>query len=223
MPLILTSRKKFDAQVSLQATEACDQIMNEMGAEIHDDLIQKLSIFRLYMDRLEGSVPFSNDIEDIFIKMRTDFENVSQAVRRISRRLMPVKMENDSFNATLELLCQNMENVKPGNIHFENFGVERKLSSVSQVHLYRIIQELIHNAFKHSSAWHIWVRLNWEPNKVTVEVEDDGTGLNQIPRFLDKLRTKYNTLKMRSRILGASITYVNGRRGLLAKIELPIV
>jgi signal transduction histidine kinase len=222
MALIITSRKHFDAAVARQATEACDQIMNEMGAEIHDDLIQKLSIFRFYLDRLEGSGQLANEQEGLFISMRTDFENVSQSVRRVSRRLMPMKMENDSFITSVEVLCQNMESSKSANIHFEYFGNEMNISTLHQTHLYRIIQELIHNAFKHSSAWHIWVRLKWETTKIVVEVEDDGTGIHNIPKFMERLRKKYNTLRMRTRILGASITYIPGSKGLLAKVEMPI-
>ncbi len=222
MLLIVTSRKKFETEVSKQATEACDQIMNEMGAEIHDDLIQKLSIFRLYLDRLENSAHLSKDLADIFTGMRTDFENVSQAVRRVSRRLMPLTMEGDSFRTSIEVLCQNMESTKSGNVHFESTGEEKSISAIDQTHLYRIIQELIHNAFKHSSAWHIWVRLKWEANGIVVEVEDDGTGVHHIPKFVDRLRKKYNTLKMRSRVLGASITYQHGHRGLLAKVALSL-
>ncbi|MEJ7646697.1 MAG: ATP-binding protein [Chryseolinea sp.] len=223
MSIIVSSRKNFDSAIARQATEACDQIMNEMGAEIHDDLIQKLSIFRFYLDRLEGSGPMNKEVEELIINMRTDFENVSQAVRRVSRRLLPMKMEHDSFRTSIEVLCQNMESCKAGNIHFEHAGIEKNISAVNQTHLYRIIQELIHNAFKHSSAWHIWVRLTWESTKVIVEVEDDGIGVHNIPNFMDRLRKKYNTLKMRTRILGGSITYIQGEKGLLAKVELPIL
>ncbi len=223
MSIIISSRKKFESAIARQATEACDQIMNEMGAEIHDDLIQKLSIFRFYIDRLEGSGPMNREAEELIIDMRTDFENVSQAVRRVSRRLLPVKMEYDSFKTSIEVLCQNMESCKSGNIHFEHMGIEKNIPAVSQTHLYRIIQELIHNAFKHSSAWHIWVRLRWENTGVIVEVEDDGNGVHNIPNFMDRLRKKYNTLKMRTRILGGSITYHQGDKGLLAKVELPIL
>jgi len=223
MAIIITSRKKFDSAVAHQATEACDQIMNEMGAEIHDDLIQKLSIFGFYLDRIQGSGQMSAEMEELVINMRTDFENVSHAVRRVSRRLLQVKMEYDSFKTSVEVLCQNMESSKSGNIHFEHMGIEQNIPALSQSHLYRIIQELIHNAFKHSSAWHIWVRLRWESTTVIVEVEDDGVDVYNTPNFMDRLRMKYNTLRMRTQVLGGSITYRQGDKGLLAKVELPIL
>lgn len=219
MALIFISQKKFETEVSKQAAEACEQVIAEMGAEVHDDLIQKLSVFRLYLDRLERSVHSPEETEMLLINMRTDFENVVQAVRRISRKLMPVQMENDSFQAGIELLCQNMERPGSGNVHFEHIGVEKSIPAFNQTYLYRIIQELIHNAFKHSAAWHVWVRLKWESDRLFLEVEDDGTGFHKISEFIEKLRKKHNTLKMRSQVIGASISFQHGEKGLLVKIE----
>ena len=100
-------------------------------------------------------------------------------------------------------------------------GEEKAIPSSNQTYLYRIVQELIHNAFKHSSAWHVWVRMNWEPSGLILEVEDDGTGFHKISEFLDRLKKKHNTLKMRSQAIGASISYHHGQKGLLAKVEYP--
>jgi len=219
MALIFISYKKFDTEVSKRAAEACDQIIAEMGAEVHDDLIQKLSVFRLYLDRLERSVHSPEETQMLLINMRTDFESVVQAVRRISRKLMPLRTENDSFQAGIELLCQNMEGAGSGNVHFESAGTAQTIPVLGQTYLYRIVQELIHNAFKHSAAWHIWVRLKWEPSRLILEVEDDGSGFHRISEFIDRLRKKHNTLKMRSLVIGASITYHHGQKGLLARIQ----
>lgn len=211
--------KKTDAEISRQAMEACEQIITEMGAELHDDLIQKLSIFRLYMDRLERSVNDPKECETLLIKMRADFQEVVQSVRKISRQLMPVRMDDDSFQKGIEMLCQNMERANTEHIHFEYSGTEQKIPALSEAYLYRVVQELIHNAFKHSSAWHIWVRLHWSSGKLIVEVEDDGTGFHKIDEFIERLRKKHNTLKMRTLVIGASISYQHGQKGLLAHVE----
>lgn len=218
MPFFI-SNKKFELEVSKRSTEACDQIISEIGAEVHDDLIQKLSIFQLYLDRLERSSHNPEETSMLLIKMHADFDNVVQTVRKISRRLMPVRMENDSFEHGIALLCQNMERPGAGNVHLECTGSEKTFSMHVKTYLYRIIQELIHNAFKHSSAWHIWVRMKWEDLRLTIEVEDDGSGFHRITEFIDNLRKKHNTLKMRSLVIGAAITYHHGEKGLLARVN----
>src|SRR6188768_2949960 len=118
-----------------------------MGAELHDDLIQKLTIFRLYMDRMERSSADPEEINALLLSMRSDFDMVSQSIRKISRRLMPVNMDGDSFQTRIHMLCQNMEMPGAGNVHFETNGDEQPLPELSQRYIHRIIQELIHNAF----------------------------------------------------------------------------
>jgi signal transduction histidine kinase len=213
------SRKKFETAVSKQAAEVCEHIVTEMGAELHDDLIQKLSVFRLYLDRLERAIQNPEESERLLMRMRADFESVTLAVRRISRRLLQVRMEDDSFQTGIGLLCQNMAGNGAGNVHFEYSGAEQPIPQLSQTYLYRIVQELIHNAFKHSAAWHIWVRMKWSPNMLTFEIEDDGMGFNNPAPFITLLRKKNNTLKIRSQAIGAVINFKHGERGLIAKVE----
>jgi len=215
---VFFSTKKTQAEISRRATEACEHIITEMGAELHDDLIQKLSIFGLYIDRLEKSLHNPQEIESLIFKMRVDFQEVAQSVRKISRQLMPVRMDNESFQRGIEILCQNMERGIE-HIHFEFKGSEQKIPAQSEIYLYRIIQELIHNAFKHSAAWHIWVRLAWFADHLTLEVEDDGTGFHKLNEFIDLLRKKHNSLRMRTQVIGASIEYLVGSKGLMARIQ----
>ena len=214
------SRTKLEAEISRRTAEACEQIISEMGAELHDDLIQKLSVLRLYIDRMERASGDKAEIDSLSIKMRTEFEQVIRIVRNISRRLLPAKMEGETLDKMLEMLCQNMEHPGTGHIHFENEGTPISLAPQTERYLFRIVQELIHNAFKHSSAWHVWVRLSWNASQLVVEVEDDGTGFSKIPEFIHRLKRKNNTLKVRSSILGATITYSQGKKGLLAKVSL---
>ncbi|MEO5603974.1 MAG: ATP-binding protein, partial [Cyclobacteriaceae bacterium] len=187
---------------------------------LHDDLIQKLSVFRLYIDRMERSSSDQAEIESLSIKMRSEFDQVIHVIRNVSRRLLPVKMEGDTLVKTLEMLCQNMEHPGTGHIHFENDGLPIVLENQTERYLFRIVQELIHNAFKHSSAWHIWVRIQWTPAQLIIEVEDDGTGFSKIPEFIERLKRKNNTLKLRSSIIGANINYSQGPKGLLARVVM---
>lgn len=219
---LFKSRRKMEAEIAKQSAEICDQVITEMGAELHDDLIQKLSVFRLYMDRIERSASHPAEVESLIIKMRGEFQEVVDSVRKISRQLMPVRMEGDSFQSSIEMLCQNMARAGTEHIHFEASGHERQIPSPGEMYLYRIVQELIHNAFKHSAAWHIWVRVNWTASSLVLEVEDDGTGFHKMEEFISRLRKKHNTLKMRTKVIGASIDYHQGKKGLLARVELPL-
>jgi two-component system NarL family sensor kinase len=219
MPFYINA-KKLEAEIAKRVAESCDEITMEMGAEIHDDLIQKLSIFRLYINRIESSANDPEEIKNLAIKMRGDFQNVIHSVRHISQRLFPSYFDGDSFIERLRSLCKNMQQPGVGHIHFESKGVSRSLENISELHLLRIVQELIHNSIKHSSAWHIWVRLIFEISSITVEVEDDGIGDTKIEESIDRLKKRNNTLKLRVQAVGGTISFMQGLSGLLAKVTL---
>lgn len=217
----LFTKERSTAPASKEAIEAIDAIVTEMGAEIHDDLIQKLSIIRLHLDKLERSSFDPDDTRTIALKMRADFQQVVDSVRRISRRLAPVKMEGDSLATQIEALCQNMDTPGTGRIHATFHGEAQTLDENTENHVLRMIQELIHNAFRHSAAWHVRINISWQKNGLHIAVEDDGSGFARLQEFIDRLRARHNSLRMRAQSLGTEIQFKQGKKGLLAEILVP--
>ncbi len=217
--MFFKSQTNFDERVSLKAAEYCEQIMSEMGAEIHDDLIQKLSLWSLHLEYLQRVAGNPAEVLSLLTRMQSDFDSVTQSVRSISRRLNPVHSSAHSFNAAMKQLCEAMQRPGLGHISFTYDGQERELPQLAFAYLYRIAQELVYNAFRHSSAWHIRVYLHWRPSLVTLQVEDDGTAQARIGDITRALAQRQNTLAMRCRALGATIKYSKGREGLLATVQ----
>lgn len=215
-----TFTEEMERELARRTSETCDQIVSEIGAEVHDDLIQKLSVFRLYIDRIERAIQNPEEIEAVAIRMRSDFEQVIRTVRSISRRLLPVRTEGETLANAVSVLCQNMEVPGTGHIHLTITGTPRRFDPQREAHVLRIIQELIQNAFRHSSAWHVWVRLTWTSKSLNVEVEDDGSGFSRLEEFIERLGKKHNTLSMRANALHATLEYRRGERGLLAAVVL---
>ena len=112
--------------------EACENIISEMGAELHDDLIQRLSILRLSLDKLERSLDDRAETEGQLVNLRGEFQEVIQSVRKISRKLLPAHTGDNSLQQGLIILCQNMERPGTGNVHFESTGQEQNLSILAK-------------------------------------------------------------------------------------------
>lgn len=219
MPFFV-SRKKFESEISKRAAEACDEIMTQMGAELHDDLAQKLAFVRQGINLVERASRYPPEVEVLFIKIKSDFDMASVTLRKILHRLSPDRSEENTFVDTLTNVCAKMEKLGLTHIYLSSEGELVPMGEQVEMHIIRIVQELIQNAFKHSAAWHVWVRLQWHTRKLTLEVEDDGRGFNRPSEFIDRLKKKNNTLKMRSQVIGASIEYRRGQKGLLARIEI---
>lgn len=224
MEVSQVGKSQFEQKVNERVSEVVEHIVTEMGAEIHDDLMQKLLTFRLYLERIERSLSEPEEMANLLREMKGEFEHVNGSVRDLSKRLMPVFLESGELDNYINYLCQNMQRNTNAHIEFEVKGTVLKLDANAKLYLYRIVQELIHNALKHSFAWHIRVALTWLEKGLRIQVEDDGSALQKIDDFIENLKNKKNTLYIRTRALGASIQYEKGTKGLIATVDytLPV-
>lgn len=203
-----------------EAITLFEREMQQMGADLHDDLVQKLAGFRLFMDRIERANSQS-EIGAVMVKMNSEFNQVVDSVRRISRRLLPEAFEAGSLNAALNELCNRIGPGRMAHIHLTIQGTEYALQREHQLHLFRIVQELINNIIKHTVAWHIWVKVNWRQNKLIIEVEDDGLHHEQLAHAILHQEGKgFLTLQKRAMLIGANVDYAPVEKGTRATVEL---
>jgi signal transduction histidine kinase len=221
--MFFTSSSDFNERVSMRAAEFCEQIILEMGAELHDEVIQKLTSMSLYIERIERSAGDTSEILNLVTRMRSEFDTITQSVRTISSRFHPVQIAGISFNDSVIQLCDSMQRPGNGHISVTTIGDEISLGQLSFTYLYRIVQEIIHNAFKHSAAWKVDVSISWRPSLLVIEVEDDGTTHARMDNLTASLQGKRNTLQMRSQAINATIKYVKGKKGLLVRVDYPLI
>lgn len=216
--MFFTSSSDFNQRVSIKAAEFCEQVTSEMGAELHDEVVQKLAAMSFYIEKIDRSANDPVEILTLTAQMRGDFNTLTQAVRLISQRLNPVHTNSSSFNQSVTALCDSMQQTGQARIGYKFNGQERPVGQLAFVYLYRIVQELIRNAIKHSSAWHINVDVLWLDNFLVIEVEDDGINVN-MDEIISALQNKRNTLQMRCQAINAKLNYLKGRKGLLVRVE----
>lgn len=212
----LTRQMSHRGDVVNDLIERYENEILKMGADIHDDLIQKLTVYRLHVDKLEHAETIL-EVQVIADRMKTDFKTVVDSIRRITRRLLP-EMEIGSFTGMMRELCRREEKPGVAFIRFKSEGEEAPINESHQPHLLRIVQELINNATKHTLAWHIEVRLYWKPNEFQIEVEDDGKRFDDLAEKMRKPGT-FATLRMRTSRIGAHIRFAQGFSGTKAIVS----
>jgi signal transduction histidine kinase len=201
-----------------QVNEMIDRYENEiqkMGADIHDDLIQKLAVYRLYINKLERAEDLTA-VHVLIKQMKDDFEVIIKSVRKISRRLMP-EQEIGSFTSMTQELCKRMETPGVIFIHFESKGNEFAIRHEHRQHLLRIVQEAITNVTKHTPAWHVYVRLLFSEQTLQLEIEDDGQRFETLINKM-KDRNALSTLRMRINKIGGKIEFRKGNVGTIANV-----
>src|SRR5688572_2557700 len=136
----LARQTSHRGEVVNELIERYENEILKMGADIHDDLIQKLTVYRLHVDKLEHAETIL-EVKVIADRMKTDFRIVVDSIRRITRRLLP-EMEIGSFTGMMRELCRREEKPGVAFIRFKSAGTEVPISEGDQPHLLRIVQEL---------------------------------------------------------------------------------
>lgn len=177
---------------------------HRIGQDLHDGLGQMLTGITLINKSIAQSLKdeghsLAGEVDDItnLVKEADEF------ARSLSRGLIPVEFDNQGLKVALERLVQNAErlfNIKcklncKDNITFED--------TTSLIHLYRIAQEATSNAVKHGNATEVHITLEADREKMTIKIEDNGTGF---PDDWDKHKgLGVRIMSFRARLVGANL------------------
>lgn len=183
--LIHMSHKVQAAQQSLHGyigaiTAGQEEERRRLARELHDDTIQSLIALKqrvqlAQMNQTNGSATGSfSELEELTEKTIGD-------LRRVTRALRPIYLEDLGLVAALEMLTREMSQITRIQIEFNATGLEQRLSPRVELALYRIVQEALNNIAHHSKASRASVSLSFSPEVVQVDVVDNGQGF-KVPR-----------------------------------------
>ena len=80
--------------------------------------------------------------------------------------------------AQLEALADIIPSSGKLQVELVTHGLKERLDYGTELHIYRIVQELIHNVIKHAQAQNVTIQVNRFEDRVNVIVEDDGRGFD---------------------------------------------
>lgn len=157
------------------ATENERQII---GQELHDTLSQQLTAIALMTRALEKQVgednPEASAAASGIAELARDAVNVA---KRLAHGLFPTELERNGLAAALEELADNQQMLFKKECRYVGLRHRIGLPRTVDRNLYRIAQEAVSNAVKHSGAKRINVGLEITPDELILHVEDDGCGL----------------------------------------------
>jgi signal transduction histidine kinase len=183
--LIHLAHKVRAAQQSLRGyigsiTAAQEEERRRLARDLHDDTIQSLIALKqrvqlAQMDPVAGSTTGSfSELEDLA-------EKTIDNLRRVTRALRPIYLEDLGLLAALEMLAREVAQATEIQVEFAASGSERRLSSTVELALYRIAQEALNNTVRHAQASRAVVKLSFTDHldqAVLLEVSDNGRGFD---------------------------------------------
>jgi len=177
---------------------------NRIARELHDGIGQYLVAIKVKLQSLlsDESKPESENVESI-----NQLTGIAvEEVKRISENLMPRMLDEFGLVVALRRLCDDATNASNIEVDFVSFGVDANAEKKFKTHLYRIVQEALSNALKHSKANHVDIQLLGNPQQLTLLVQDDGVGFhpdaeefshgNGLKNIVDRVRVMEGELEI---------------------------
>jgi signal transduction histidine kinase len=191
-------------QLEAEIREISEREQERIGHDLHDGLGQELTGVSLLLKTLEDAI--ERDAPQLRSRVRSVRELVEQSIattRSLAHGLSPVHLDRDGVVGALEHLAADSESLYGIPVQFVCSRREglQGLSAASD--LYRIAQEAIRNAARHSGAESIELRLDIEHDRLVVAVEDDGHGMPSDVELRGGMGLKI--MRYRASIIGASL------------------
>ncbi|WP_168207895.1 sensor histidine kinase [Spirosoma sp. KCTC 42546] len=158
----------FKAQLEVQ-----EQTLHYVSEEIHDNIGQILSLVRLNLSTIK-ILEVQNSP-----KIQSSKQLLDQAIedlRSLSKRLNSNYVSQKTLSESLKLQVNYIEKTGAFLATFETSGEEPTISSDIKLIIFRIAQEAINNALKHSKATHITVVITYSDCQIVVSINDNGKG-----------------------------------------------
>jgi two-component system, NarL family, sensor kinase len=197
-------QKMMQAELESQETER-----RKLAADLHDSIGGMLSTIRVGISTMAKALPNPQSIDET----KQMLDDTISSVRRISRDLMPSTLEKFGLTYAIKELCERVEQTTKINIRFSENGEIPKLDSQRELMIFRIAQELLNNAVKHSQATQIDVCTTMG-DTITLSVEDNGVGFDADFFRNETAGNKglgLYSIENRARLLGGEITFEKGR------------
>jgi PAS domain S-box-containing protein len=178
----VTERKHAEEalnSISRRLIEAQEQERTRIARELHDDFSQRMALVSIELDMLKKDIPgLGGDALNRIDSLRKHTLEMGSDLQALSHELHSSTLDHLGIVLAMRGLCQEFRDKQKLKIDFFSKDLPGLVSPEISLCLYRVLQEALHNAVKHSRASEFKVRLLGLPAEVRLTVSDDGVGFD---------------------------------------------
>ena len=211
-------RKRLEAEIA----SAVEAERLRLGQELHDGLAQELTGLGMMLDVLEQKLEKTSPARARELhKLRSTLATSIEKTRTLAKGFYPMEIERHGLLIALQEIAAGTQRLSgiTCTVEADNHA-DAWLKDPRAIQLFRIAQEGVHNAVKHSQARHITIRLMTRLEERCLVVQDDGIGLHSNGGQNGGLGLRI--MQYRARMIGGTCELTNARgRGAILTCTVP--
>lgn len=212
-------------QASTISAESREEILEEerhrIARELHDSVSQQLFAAAMLLSTVQTeSDKLPEHLQSQVDLIGSIIGDAQSEMRALLLHLRPIKLDGKSLKEGIEQLLDELKSKVPITITHDIQDI--KLAEVVEDHLFRIIQELLSNVLRHSSANELEVYFKESENFYQLRLVDDGDGFD----MEEKKSSGFGLQNIRERIagLGGNVRIISfPNQGTSIEIRVPLI
>ncbi|HEY3705720.1 MAG TPA: PAS domain S-box protein [Terracidiphilus sp.] len=156
---------------------AQEEERKRIARELHDAAGQQIALIAMQVQQLHSTAEDAghrNAVEQVV----TDIQKLSESIHALSRELHSSSLDYLGLVPAISGLCQQLRRSHELEIDFTSSNVPRNLPSELRLAAFRITQEALHNALRHSGQKRVQVNLEGAPDHIQLAIRDEGAGFD---------------------------------------------
>jgi len=175
-----TRQQLIDEQAQLSTMsqrliEAQEKERARIARELHDDINQQVALLAVRLDGLNVRVS-AHELKQEVVTAKKQVVGLGSDIQALSHRLHSSKLEHLGLASAAAGYCRESSELQKVTIDFQAENIPSNLSPEISLCLFRVLQEAVQNAIKHSGSQHVQVSLLGGADGIKLTVQDSGIG-----------------------------------------------
>ena len=200
---------------------AQEEERRRIARQLHDSVGQGLTSLSVGIALLAGESTEAATVARR-AELQMTVEETLEQVRQLSRDLRPSALDDLGLAAALERHAGDFRRLHPWVSVDLHIDAPDRLPVTAETTLYRIVQEAMTNAARHSSASEISILLSRHNGTVRAIIDDDGSGFDADAVRRSGRGAGIPGMYERAELIGGRLTIESGRKGTTVFVEVPL-
>ncbi len=181
--IIKKELEKKDLKISYQkdllhsTIETQEEERKRIAQDLHDAISAKLNVVSLSTNVLIDGKLEKEEQQQTLQHILSVTTKILDSSRRLAHNLLPPILENFGLEAAIGELCDEFVSSKKIKIEY-TILYKNLLSKSNELHIFRIIQELLNNSVRHGKANNVILHIKEDDEQLYIEYSDDGKGFD---------------------------------------------